>query len=115
MATSGTRIVQAVYRGDALYQGPYAGNAPDLQVGTADGFRAAWQTTADAAAAPVLSANMKKWSGDHESFDYKSTPGTLMSSRPIQVANPRIIDIAPTVLRYFGVPIPIEIDGQPLF
>jgi len=57
----------------------------------------------------------RNWSGDHESFDYKSIPGTLMSSRHIRAADPRIIDIAPTVLRYFGVPISIEIDGKPLF
>jgi predicted AlkP superfamily phosphohydrolase/phosphomutase len=112
---TGARIVQAVYRAGALYRGPYAANAPELQVGTADGYRAAWQTTADAGAEAVLSANMKKWSGDHESFDYKSIPGTLMSSRRIRAADPGIIDIAPTVLRYFGVPIPMEIDGKPLF
>ena len=114
---TGAHIVRAVYRAGALYQGPYARNAPDLQVGTADGSRAVWQDTIVAEAGPetVLSANMKKWSGDHESFDYKSSPGTLLSSQRIRAADPRIIDIAPTVLRYFGVPIPIEIDGKPLF
>jgi len=27
----------------------------------------------------------------------------------------RIVDLAPTVLKYFGVPIPKEVDGAPLF
>jgi hypothetical protein len=58
---------------------------------------------------------MKKWSGDHGSFDYKSTPGTLISSQPIAGPAARIIDIAATVLKYFGLPIPSDIDGQPLF
>jgi len=31
------------------------------------------------------------------------------------VRDARIIDIAPTVLKYFGVPIPTDIDGKPLF
>jgi len=26
-----------------------------------------------------------------------------------------VIDLAPTVLQYFGVPIPAEVDGKPLF
>jgi predicted AlkP superfamily phosphohydrolase/phosphomutase len=59
---------------------------------------------------------MKKWSGDHGSFDYKSTPGTLISSRALAAgSDARIIDIAPTVLKYFGVPIPSDIDGRSLF
>ncbi len=79
----------------------------ELQVGLADGYRASWQTTPTPGLAPgIVYPNMKKWSGDHGSFDYKSTPGTLISSRPLAAASPRIIDIAPTVLKYFGVPIP---------
>jgi bisphosphoglycerate-independent phosphoglycerate mutase (AlkP superfamily) len=58
---------------------------------------------------------MKKWSGDHGSFDYKQTSGVLISSRPVDGGRAQIIDIAPTVLKYFGVPIPSEIDGKPLF
>ena len=58
---------------------------------------------------------MKKWSGDHSSYDYKATSGTLMSNRPIASGEPSIMDIAPTVLKYFGLPIPSEIDGKPLF
>ena len=58
---------------------------------------------------------MKKWSGDHGSYDYKQTSGTLISSRPIGSEPADIMDIAPTVLRYFGVPIPPDIDGKPIF
>jgi bisphosphoglycerate-independent phosphoglycerate mutase (AlkP superfamily) len=58
---------------------------------------------------------MKKWSGDHGSFDYKQTSGVLISSRKIDTQEPSIMDIAPTVFKYFGVPIPSEIDGKPLF
>ena len=59
---------------------------------------------------------MKKWSGDHCAFDYQTIPGVAdlepqADGRPARA----IIDIAPTVLKYFGVPIPKEIDGKPLF
>jgi bisphosphoglycerate-independent phosphoglycerate mutase (AlkP superfamily) len=38
-----------------------------------------------------------------------------MSNRPIASGEPSIMDIAPTGLKYFGLPIPSEIDGKPLF
>ena len=37
------------------------------------------------------------------------------ASRPIAGNHPDIMDIAPTVLKYFGVPIPSDIDGKPIF
>ena len=42
---TGARIVRAVYKRDDVYTGPFVENAPDLQVGLADGYRVSWQTT----------------------------------------------------------------------
>ena len=47
---------------------------------------------------------MKKWSGDHGGFDFATTAGVLITNRPINTATPRIIDIAPTVLQFYGSP-----------
>ena len=58
--------------------------------------------------------NTEKWSGDHCGFDYQTTSGIFISSVPIASTNPRIIDIAPTVLKFFGVTIPASIDGKPI-
>ena len=74
-----------------------------------------WQTALGGSPAGIVYPNKKKWSGDHGAFDYKQTAGTLISSRAVDVRDARIIDIAPTVLKYFGVPIPTDIDGKPLF
>jgi predicted AlkP superfamily phosphohydrolase/phosphomutase len=38
-----------------------------------------------------------------------------VSSRPVASPTPRIIDIAPTVLKHFGVAVPRDLDGKPLF
>ena len=101
-------FVAAVYKRDAVYSGPYAASAPDLQIGLIPGYGLG-------AAPTVLALNKRRWSADHAAIDYKSVPGTLLSSRPTMTDTPKVIDIAPTVLRYFGLPIPGEIDGTPLF
>jgi predicted AlkP superfamily phosphohydrolase/phosphomutase len=112
---TGVRMVDAVYKSDDIYSGAFVGNAAELQVGLADGYRVSWQSTLGGSPPGIVYPNMKKWSGDHGSFDYKTTPGTLMSSRPLDDRRLSIMDIAPTVLKYFGVPIPSDIDGKPIF
>ena len=112
---TGARMVDAVYKREDIYSGPFFDNAAELQVGLADGYRVLWQTTLGGSPPGIVYPNMKKWSGDHGAFDYKTTAGTLMSSRRIDADQPRIIDVAPTVLKYFGLPVPADIDGKPLF
>jgi len=112
---TGARVVSAVYRKKDVFWGPYLDTAPDLQVGFADGYRVSWQTSLGGSPPGLVYPNMRKWSGDHCSFDYRSIPGVLITGRRLDSADPRIIDMAPTVLKYFGLPIPKEMDGAPLF
>ena len=107
--------MDAVYKRDDIYKGPFFDNASELQVGLADGYRVSWQSTLGGSPPGIVYPNMKKWSGDHGSFDYKQTAGVLISSRALSEEQADIMDIAPTVLKYFGVPIPSDIDGKPIF
>jgi len=112
---TGENVVSAVYRKKDVFWGPYLDTAPDLQVGFADGYRVSWQTSLGGSPPGLIYPNMRKWSGDHCSFDYRTIPGALISGRKLVSSDPRIIDLAPTILKYFGVAIPKEIDGKPLF
>nr|MBA2605085.1 hypothetical protein [Acidobacteriota bacterium] len=98
-----------------IYSGPYIHAAPDLQVGMHEGYRVSWQTTLGGAPEGLVYPNMKKWSGDHGGYDFSTTAGVLITNRRLERPDPSIMDIAPTVLKYFNVPIPAEIDGTPAF
>jgi predicted AlkP superfamily phosphohydrolase/phosphomutase len=80
-----------------------------------DGYRVSWQTTLGGSPQGIVYPNMKKWSGDHGGYDVATTAGVLISTRRIAHPTASIMDIAPTVLKYFGLPIPGDIDGKPLF
>jgi predicted AlkP superfamily phosphohydrolase/phosphomutase len=113
---NGARIISAVYKRDEIYSGEFIKDAPDLQVGMVDGYRVSWQTTLGGSPpGSIVYPNMKKWSGDHCGFDYKTIPGLLISNRKVTAADPTVMDIAPSVLKYFGLAIPKAIDGKPIF
>jgi predicted AlkP superfamily phosphohydrolase/phosphomutase len=112
---TGTRMVDAVYKAADIYSGEFTKNAAELQVGLAEGYRVSWQSTLGGSPPGIVYPNMRKWSGDHGSFDYRATPGILISNVPLAGSEHQIVDIAPTVLKYFGVPIPSDIDGKPIF
>jgi predicted AlkP superfamily phosphohydrolase/phosphomutase len=111
----GAPIIRAVYKRDDIYSGPYIHNASELQIGMHEGYRVSWQTTLGGSPPGIVYKNDRKWSADHGGYDYAITSGVLVSSRALNTKDPRIIDLAPTELKYFGISIPTDIDGKPLF
>src|SRR5581483_601487 len=111
-ATGETAILK-VYDSAAIYRGPYADAAPDLVIGYAAGFRAAWSAATGRVSKTVFEDNNKCWSGDH-CVDPGTVPGVLFCNRKLTADDPGIEDLAPTVLRMFGVPAPIWMEGRAL-
>jgi hypothetical protein len=97
-----------------MYDGPYAGNAPDLLVGYNAGYRVSWDCASGVVSGPLFEDNVKAWSGDH-CVDPRLVPGVFFCSRPIARDDPALIDIAPTALRLFGLEVPRHMEGRPLF
>lgn len=97
-----------------LYSGPYLENAPEFVIGYNRGYRTSWDCATGVVQAPLFEDNTKAWSGDH-CVDPRLVPGVLFCNRPIDVNDPALIDIAPTVLQQFGVAVPKHMDGQALF
>jgi predicted AlkP superfamily phosphohydrolase/phosphomutase len=115
---TGEQIVTNVYKRDDVYSGEFLHNASDLQVGFADGYRVSWQTTLGGAPVDLVYPNMRRWSGDHGGYDYTTTAGVLITNRPITTdttGRANITDVAPTVLQFYGIPVPGTIDGRPFW
>ena len=88
--------------------------APDLIVGYAEGYRASWATVLGEMPKDVLEDNLDRWSGTHLTAP-DVVPGMFVSNRKVVVDNPSISDIAPTILSEFGLKIPSQMTGRPLF
>jgi predicted AlkP superfamily phosphohydrolase/phosphomutase len=111
---TGEKVIRNVYKREDIYSGPYFSQTPDLVVGFNDGYRVSWQTSLGGIPEKVIEENRKKWSGDHCSFDPEITKGILLINRKARIENPNIIDLAPTILRLFDLPVPENIDGKVL-
>jgi predicted AlkP superfamily phosphohydrolase/phosphomutase len=109
----GASAIKRVYQAPKVYRGPYRDQGPDLVVGYQRGYRVAWETAVGRTTRQVFHANRKAWSGDH-CIDPSLIPGVLFCNRPVQADYPRLMDIGPTVLELFGVPVPDYMDGKPL-
>jgi predicted AlkP superfamily phosphohydrolase/phosphomutase len=110
---SSQRAIRRVYQAEKAYHGPYKGQAPDLIVGYESGYRVSWDAAVGRTTTEVFHLNTKAWSGDH-CVDPSVVPGVLFCSRPIDAENPRLLDIAPTVLDLFGIAAPDYMDGAAL-
>ncbi len=110
---SNVRIFRAVYTREEAYRGDAAHDAPDLQLGYAEGYQTDKTSAAGAAPAEVISLNDDKWSGDHAASDVAGTPGILFSNSPL-VEGPAIIDIGVTTLAYLGADVPSDFEGVSL-
>jgi predicted AlkP superfamily phosphohydrolase/phosphomutase len=109
----GKPVFRDIYLRDDIYHGEYLANGPDLQVGFNDGYRVGWQDTLGGVAAAVIEDNMLKWSGDHCATATEISGGVLFINRPLGPdVSPNIMDLAPTILRLLGVPVPAGLDGK---
>lgn len=109
----GNRVISSVYRGDRVYNGPYAGDGPDLIVGTEEGYRSGWSCVTGGVGPSVLYPNDRHWNGDH-CHDHRLVPGTISCNVRLDADGAGIIDVAPTVLEALGIRPPDYMEGRSL-
>jgi predicted AlkP superfamily phosphohydrolase/phosphomutase len=110
---TGKPVMKAVYKREELYKGPYTQNAPDVVIGYSIGYKVAWESAVNFVGGDIFQDNKKMWTGDH-CFTSDQVPGIFFSNRKINVKDPTLADISPTVLSAFGITPPSFIDGRNL-
>ncbi len=110
----GKPAIKYAYRADEVYHGAMVGTGPDIVMGYHRGWRGSNESALGRLTDTVFTDNMLKWSGDH-CMAADEVPGVLLVNRPIRRANPALVDMAPTILKLFGVPVPADMVGGDLF
>jgi len=108
----GSQVIAHVYRVARLYPLADSDLAPDLFVGYARNYRASWDTVLGGIPEKILEDNLDRWSGDH-CIAADQVPGILFSNRKIMVDDPRLTDIAPSILALCGLSLPSEVRALP--
>lgn len=108
-----TTAVRGVVRRMEAYSGPYADESPDLVVHFARGYRASWGTSLGGVSEDLFEDNVKRWGGDHI-VDPAEVPGVLFMNKAFETANPRLLDLAPTISTALGIAPSSGMEGRPL-
>ena len=108
-------VIEAVYRREELYTGPYVELAPDL---IAEPYRDQLDPKQNVLLGSVSSDSSPQVLGFSSPYtaNHAATGIFIAYGRDIQRGTPYaqadLVDIAPTVLAYLGIPVPAEMDGQ---
>jgi predicted AlkP superfamily phosphohydrolase/phosphomutase len=120
-AATNRPAIRNVLRREDLYSGPYAHLAPDLLVNFFPGFRVSWKSAVGGFANSLIEDNIRRWSGDHI-VDPDAVPGILFTNKSLDAPpfshssreeenGPHITDLAPAILNFFGVDVPVTPRG----
>ncbi len=115
---TGEPVVEAVYRPEDLFQGPYVSEAPDLLLQLRDGlYHVKPGSVAKSGEVFGLTNRFKSvpldHSGIHRLFGIMLAYGPAIRDGS-EVTEAEIIDLAPTILHLLGLPIPDDMDGKVL-
>jgi len=116
-------VVLNAYDALEVYHGPVEENITDygdIILGFNKYYRASGATTSggyekDAYETFGITDNNESWSGDHCGVDMDLVRGIFLSNFEIQEGfEPGLMNVAPTLLEMFGVPLPADWDGTPI-
>jgi predicted AlkP superfamily phosphohydrolase/phosphomutase len=85
--------------------------APDLLIGYARNYRGSWAAVSGGMSGRVLEDNLSRWSGDHCTA-HDLVPGILVTNLGVDVEDPELSDLAPSILGLYGLAPPAGMVGR---
>ncbi|MBI4681743.1 MAG: alkaline phosphatase family protein [Nitrospirae bacterium] len=111
---TGRRVIRQAFKKDETYHGSSMDIAPDIVVGFYRGYRSSDESALGQFSKEVIIENSRKWGSDH-CIDYREVPGIVLLNKKITLREPALFDIAPTILKEFGIdPLP-EMVGKSIY
>ena len=110
---NGEKVISTAYISEDNFSKDYIDRAPDIIVGFKKGYRSSNVSALGNFSSSLIYDNMDWWAGDHL-IDPKWVPATFISSFKITKKVPEIKDLAPTILKYFGIANAPTISGKSL-
>ncbi len=108
------QAIMRVYKTRDVYTDADEKLVPDAIIGYGRGYRASWETAIGSFPKELFTDNEERWSGDH-CVAAEVVPGVLVTNKKVKVTNPRLRDMAPTMLAEFGIEKLPEMTGRPIF
>ncbi|MFH1277592.1 MAG: alkaline phosphatase family protein [Candidatus Eisenbacteria bacterium] len=111
---TGIRPVHRVYRKEEMYSGDSTPIMPEMLVGYTPGYRCSSPSVLGETGKAIIDLNPWAWSGDH-SMAKDLIPGSLFASKNLPEGQANIWDLPVTILDFFGIPKPQQMNGRSLF
>ena len=111
---TGERVFYDVFITQEFFDGPYVSRGPDIILGFNRGYRMSDESALGDVTKEIFQDNMSWWSGDH-CMAPEVVPATLITNRKIKKAFPALYDLAPTILKIFGIEPPSDMKGRNIF
>ncbi|NJE02074.1 alkaline phosphatase family protein [Thermococcus sp. JdF3] len=106
---TGEPVIEAIYLKEEIYSGPYLPEAPDIVFLLKRGYGL---TTFLDLSGPVFESVNSSFGTHHINGIFLACGPGIKEGHEIRPAE--IIDVAPTILHIFGIPIPDDMDGKVL-
>lgn len=111
---TGEHPVSQVCLTQDIYPGPEQPNLSDMIVLLKPPYRISWESgMGKVETGPLIVPNKQKWAGEH-CDDPKYVSGVFFCSRPVMRQEATPVDVAPTILQLYQMPVPDQMTGAPL-
>lgn len=112
---NGERVILRVVKPEKIFRNTDGNphHKPDLIVCYNDNYRASWDTILGGYPKEHVLDNTDPWSGDH-CMDPDFLSGVLLTNAPVKVKDPALEELAPTIIKSFGVGVPELMKGRDL-